>query len=144
MTARTGMDAAHFDLDNSGGKKKRAAAPQSESAGSLWEHVAPTPATDLVSQLVAIANDLEVEHCVTRGPLYGVTIGEVVFEAEARGIKVGGAPMDDKVKEQRQTSWLPRVMKQADLVVTASYRPSPVKRHHGTPHKVWIRREVKP
>lgn len=144
MTARTGMDAAHFDLAR-GGRRKGNAPPPSDSLGTLWEHVAPAPATDLVGQLVAIAKELEQLHTREHGPLYGVTIGEVVFEAEEnRGIKVGGAPMDDKVKEQRQTSWLPRVMKQAGFVTTASYRASPVKRHHSTPHKVWIRREVTP
>jgi hypothetical protein len=110
---------------------------------TLWEFVPRLPATDLVVQLVAVARELEQLHTAKHGPLYGVTIGEVVYRAETRGIKVGGLPMADKVKEQRQTSWLPRVMKQAGFLTTAAYRPSPVRRHHGTPHKVWVRREVK-
>lgn len=111
---------------------------------TLWEFVPRLPATDLIVQLVAVARELEKIHTLEHGPLYGVTVGEVVYRAEIRGIKVGGVPMANKIMEQRQTSWLSRVMKEAGFVTTASYRTSPVRRHHGTPHKVWVRREVKP
>lgn len=120
---------------------KRSAEP--ETSGNLWDHVPKAPDTAEFKQLVAIAVEVEQEHTRRHGPLYGVIIGEVVFEAEQnRGLKVGGVPMENKTLEQRQTSWLPRVMKAAGFVRTASYRPSPVKRHHGSPHRVYVRRQV--
>ena len=111
---------------------------------TLWEFVPRLPATDLIVQLVQVARELEKIHTLEHGPLYGVTIGEVVYRAETRDIKVGGVPMANKIMEQRQTSWLARVMRVAGFVPTGSYRASPVKRHHGNPHRVYVRREVKP
>src|SRR4051812_39464668 len=80
-----------------------------------WGFVPIAPADATFHQLVAIAVELEKRHTEKFGPLYGV-----------------------------QTSWLPRVMEAAGLVVTASYRKSPVKRQHSSPHRVWVRREVNP
>lgn len=115
------------------------------TAPNLWDFVPTAPADATFQQLVAIAVELEKRHTQKFGPLYGVIIGEVVFEAEQnRGMRIGGKEMENKILEQRQTSWLPRVMKAAGLVTTGSYRSSPVRRHHSSPHKVWVRREVKP
>jgi hypothetical protein len=115
------------------------------TAPNLFDFVPRAPADATFQQLVAIAVELEQRHTKKFGPLYGVIIGEVVFEAEQnRGLKIGGVAMENKILEQRQTSWLPRVMKAAGLVTTRSYRPSPVRRQHGSPHRVWVRREVKP
>jgi hypothetical protein len=101
---------------------------------TLWDFIPPEPGGEIFDSLVAIAKEL----AHARGS-HGVTVGEVVFEAEEkRGIKVGGAPMEDKVKEQRQTSWLPRIMKAAGLAPLDVTRRSPVKRHHKHRHTVWI------
>lgn len=101
---------------------------------TLWDFIPPEPGSDLFEQLVAIAKAL-----ADKNGSHGVTVGEVVFEAEEhRGLKVGGAPMEDKVKEQRQTSWLPRVMKAAGLAPLDQTRRSPVKRHHKHRHTVWV------
>lgn len=101
---------------------------------TLWDFVPQEPGTELFEQLVAIAKEM----ARARGA-HGVTVGEVVFEAEEkRGLKVGGAPMEDKAKEQRQTSWLPRVMKAAGLAPLDVTRRSPVKRHHKHRHTVWV------
>jgi hypothetical protein len=115
------------------------------TAPNLWDFVPAAPADATFNQLVAIAVELERLHTKKFGPLYGIILGEVVFEAEQnRGLRVGGVQMENKILEQRQTSWLPRVMKAAGLVTTKSYRSSPVKRHHGSPHRVWVRRHVTP
>lgn len=115
------------------------------TAPNLFDFVPSAPADATFQQLVAIAVELEQRHTKKFGPLYGVIIGEVVFEAEQnRGLKIGGVVMDNKILEQRQTSWLPRVMKSAGLVTTGSYRSSPVRRHHSSPHRVWVRRETNP
>lgn len=112
---------------------------------SAWDFVPRAPDDANFYQLVAIARELEQLHTKKFGPHYGVIVGEVVFEAEQnRGLRVGGEKMKDHDKEQRQTSWLPRIMKAAGLVSTASYRTSPVRRHHNSPHKIWVRREVNP
>lgn len=112
---------------------------------NLWDFVPKAPGDAKFHQLVAIAVELEQLHTKKFGPLYGIIIGEVVFEAEHnRGLRIGGEKMENKVLEQRQTSWLPRVMKSAGFVRTASYRSSPVKRQHGSPHRVYVRREVRP
>lgn len=107
------------------------------SAPTLWDFIGPAPDTDLPAQLEAIMLELATE----RGR-HGVTVGEMVHLAEQRGIAVGGAPMDDKVKEQRQTSWLPHVpralVKAGKLVTTDRVRPSPVKRHHKHRHTVYV------
>jgi hypothetical protein len=109
------------------------------TAPTLWDFIPPAPKGELFEQLVAIADELLRTH-----GLYGATPGEVVYTAEKRGIKVGGVPMADKNKEQRQTSWLPRVMRVAGGMATERRRPSPVRRHHRHPHRVYIRREVNP
>jgi hypothetical protein len=112
---------------------------------NLFDFVPRAPNDATFHQLVAIAVELEKLHTKKFGPLYGIIIGEVVFEAEQnRGLRIGGVPMENKILEQRQTSWLPRVMKSAGFVRTAEYRPSPVKRHHSSPHRVYVRRQVKP
>lgn len=112
---------------------------------NLFEFVPSAPNDATFRQLVSIAIELEKIHTKKFGPLYGLIIGEVVFEAEQnRGLKVGGEEMKNKTLEQRQTSWLPRVMKSAGFVRTGLYRSSPVTRHHGNPHRVWVRKQVKP
>lgn len=111
---------------------------------NLFEFVPSAPNDATFRQLVSIAIELEKIHTKKFGPLYGLIIGEVVFEAEQnRGLRVGGEKMDNKNLEQRQTSWLPRVMPAAGFVRTGLYRPSPVARHHGSPHRVWVRRDAK-
>lgn len=115
------------------------------TAPNLWDYVPAAPADATFQQLVAIAIELEKRHTEKFGPLYGVIIGEVVFEAEQnRGLRVGGKAMENKILEQRQTSWLPRIMRAANLVTTQRVRRSPVGRHHGNRHTVWVRREVSP
>lgn len=115
------------------------------TAPNLFDFVPRAPADATFQQLVAIAVELEQRHTKKFGRLYGVIVGEVIFEAEQnRGLRVGGETMKDKGREQRQTSWIPRVMKAAGLVSTASYRKSPVTRQHSSPHKIWVRRDVNP
>jgi hypothetical protein len=139
------MDAGHFDLAHRGGSRKRAAPAQLEATGTLFDFVPRAAADPEFEQLVAIVDELEHLHTKKHGPEYGVTVGEVVFEAEQnRGIKVGGVPMEDPILQQRQTSWLPRIMPAAGLVATDRLRVSPLKRHHRKRQTVWIRREVKP
>jgi hypothetical protein len=112
---------------------------------TLWDVVPRRAAGAEFQQLVAIAVELEQLHTGRHGPEHGLTVGEVVFEAEQnRGLKVGGLPMEDLNYQQRQTSWLPRIMPAAGLVATDRLRVSPLKRHHRKRQTVWIRREVKP
>lgn len=103
------------------------------TAPTLWDFVPPAPAVSLVDQLTAIALEL-----ATMAGARGVTVGEIVYEAERRGIAVGGAVMSDKTKEQRQTSWLARVPRAAGLLATDRVRQSPVKRHHRHRHTVYL------
>lgn len=98
-----------------------------------WCHIADAPDDPVFRELVTIARGLAVQQAA-----YGVILGEAVLEYEKAGRRVGGVVMDDKVKEQRQTSWLPRVMKAAGLVATDKVRPSPVARHHKHRHTVWV------
>ena len=97
------------------------------------EFVAEAPEGEPFDALVKIAADL-----ATNGGYHGATVGEAVYEYERNGRRVGGVSMEDKAKEQRQTSWLPRVMKAAGLVATDRVRPSPVERHHKHRHSVWV------
>lgn len=117
--------------------------PSKEEAPSLFDFVPPAPAGDLFTELQRIAVQLAKERRHLEFSLRGVTVGEVVdYYEKTTGKRVGGEKMEDKAKEQRQTSWLPRVMKHPDLVRTGSYRASPVDRHHGNPHRVYQYREV--
>jgi hypothetical protein len=141
------MDATLYDQARArlaGGRTRRRKEP--EPVGNLFDHVPKvSPDNDLFKQLVAVANELEIEHTNSRGPLYGVTIGEVVFEAETRGVSVQPPEMKDKGKQQRALSGLlARVLPRAGFVRTAEYRSSPVKRQHGSPHRVYVRRDVNP
>lgn len=112
---------------------------------TLWDVVPRVAADPHFHELVAIAVELEQLHTRKHGSEYGITVGEIVFEAEQnRGLKVGGVPMEDLNLQQRQTSWLPRIMPAAGLVATDRLRVSPLKRHHRKRQTVWIRREVKP
>lgn len=143
----TGMDATLYDQARARLRTSTRKRKEPEPVGNLFDHVPRvSPDNDLFKQLVAIANDVEHQHTRNRGPLYGVTIGEVVFEAEQnRGVVVQAPEMEDKGKQQRATSGLlSRVLPRAGFVRTASYRSSPVKRHHGTPHRVYVRRDVNP
>jgi hypothetical protein len=140
------MDPLHFAQARStlGRSKKRV---EPEPVGNLFDHVPKvSPDNDLLKQLVAIANELEQLHTRRHGPLYGVTIGEVVFEAEQnRGLRVESPAIEDKQKQQRALSGLlARVLPRAGLVRTGEHRPSPVKRQHGNLHRVYVRRETKP
>lgn len=140
----TGMDPNHYDQTHPRRRARKFAEPA--PAENLFDHVPKvSDSSALLQKLVAIANELLIAHTGSHGRLYGITIGEVVLEAEARGIVVQAPEMEDKGKQQRATSGLlPRVLPRCGLVRTADYRPSPVKRHHGTPHRVYVRREVKP
>jgi hypothetical protein len=113
------------------------------TSASLWDFVPSAPQDATFNQLVAIAIELEQRHTKKFGPLYGVIIGEVVFEAEQnRGLRVGGEKMENVIREQRQTSWLPRIMRAAGFVTTERVRRSPVARHHKHRHTVWVRKQV--
>jgi hypothetical protein len=106
---------------------------------TLFDYMAPADLTETYEQLARIAWELS-----GRPDVIGVSVGEVVLEAETnRGIKVGGVPMENKTREQRQTSNLPRIMKMAGLVATLMVRPSPVPRHHKHRHTVWVRPEIR-
>jgi hypothetical protein len=101
---------------------------------SVFDFVAPAPTDDVKHDLVELAKQM-----ARRRDLFGVTIGEVVFEYErTTGRQVGGQKMEDKVKEQRQSSWLARVPVMAGLKRTAERRPSPVARHHKHEHRVYV------
>lgn len=75
-----------------------------------------------------------------RKGLYGVTVGEVIYDLEQhQGIRFGGKKMEDKQKEQRQTSWTPTAMKHdAGLAPTDRTRPSPVRRQHKHRQTVYV------
>lgn len=104
------------------------------------EYVPPAPGDETFDQLVRIAWELS-----GRGYIVGVTVGECVAEFERRTKRqVGGVPMSDPKKEQRQTSWLPRIMKAAGLSAIDATRRSPVPRHHRHRHSIWVRPEVGP
>lgn len=106
----------------------------------MWDYVPPVGDTDLCTELANLMRSM-----ARRRGLYGVTIGETVWEWEKiTGRQVGGVPMEDKVREQRQTSWLARVPRVAGLQRTESQRPSPLKRHHQKPQRVYQWREVNP
>lgn len=106
---------------------------------SLWEqYVAPVGDSELHAKLVQIAREM------LRTTPHGVIVGEVILEAERRGISCVAPPMEDKQKAQRKTSWFARVMRDAGGVATADVRRSPVPRHHGNRHSVYRRREVNP
>lgn len=103
---------------------------------SLWEYVAPAPGDDVCADLVNLMREM----AKMRGK-HGVIIGEVVYEYEMKtGRRVGGKKMEDKVKEQRQTSWLARVPKIAGLLRTGDKRESPLKRHHRKEQRVYVAR----
>lgn len=102
---------------------------------TLWDNIALGRDAELEANLAAIAMDLAGE----TPRHFGVTVGEVVKLAEERGLKVGGAVLTDKQLEERQTSWLPKVMRRAGLEATDRMRPSPVPRHKGRRQVVWIR-----
>lgn len=103
----------------------------------LDEYVPPAPGDEVFDHLVRIARELS-----RRTDIVGCTVGECVFAYESRtGRMVGGMPMSDPKKEQRQTSWLPRIMKAAGLVAIDATRRSPVPRHHKHRHSVWVRPE---
>lgn len=140
----TGMDAGLHELARRQfATKKKAATDPAAEALSLFDHVPEAPRGELFEELQRIAIKLAKERRHLEFSLRGVTIGEVVHYYETTtGKRVGGEKMEDKMKEQRQTSWLPRVMKHPDLVRTGSYRPSPVDRHHGNPHRVYQYREA--
>lgn len=113
------------------------AAPQ---LSLLDEFVPPGPGDAMFDKLVRIAWELS-----GRTHIIGVTVGETVFEYELTTKKrVGGMPMTDPKREQRQTSWLPRVMKAAGLNAIDATRRSPVVRHHKHRHSIWVRPEVHP
>ena len=104
---------------------------------TLFDFVPPAPETPLPDVL----GKMMVELAERKGE-YGVTIGEVVYKYEHENNRlIGGVPMEDKVKEQRQTSWLPHVPRKAGLVATERTRPSPLKRHHGKPQRVYVLRK---
>lgn len=104
----------------------------------LDEYVPPAPGDETFDALVSIAREFSRRHDIT-----GCTVGECVFEFEKRFRRqVGGVPMSDPKKEQRQTSWLPRIMKAAGLTAIDATRRSPVPRHHKHRHTVWIRPEA--
>lgn len=106
----------------------------------LDEFVPPGPGDEMFDELVRIAWELS-----GRREIVGVTVGESVAEYERRNRRqVGGIPMTDPKKEQRQTSWLPRIMKAAGLSAIDATRRSPVRRHHKHRHSVWVRPEVNP
>jgi len=112
---------------------------EDESQLNVWQFIGPTPSDDIEADLIALIQDK-----ARRADLFGVTIGETVFDYERdTGRRVGGQPRATKAEEQRQTSWLARVPRKAGLVRTAEYRPSPVKRHHGTPHRVYQWPEIR-
>lgn len=104
---------------------------------TLFDYVPPAPTTELPDTLARMMLELAEK----KGD-YGITIGEVVYKYEHEtGRLVGGKPMEDKVREQRQSSWLPHVPRKAGLVATDRVRPSPLKRHHGKPQRVYVLRK---
>lgn len=141
----SGMDATLYEhvRKRFHSARKRAAAVDEQNA---FDFVPPAPqTTELFDELQRVAVMIARTRQLEGDGLRGVTIGEVILEYETRtGNRVGGEKMDNKVKEQRQTSWLPRVMKHPSLQRTAEYRRSPVERHHGNPHRVYQHREVNP
>jgi hypothetical protein len=145
--AGNGMDPDIYDRARArlvGANRKKPKEP--EPTGNLFDHVSQvSPHNDLLKQLVTVAIELEAEYRRKHGPLYGLTIGEVEFEAEEnRGICIAAPELQDKGKQQRALSGLlARVLPHAGFVRTASYRSSPVKRQHGSPHRVYVRREAK-
>lgn len=104
----------------------------------LDQFVPPAPGNEMFDDLVRIAWEFS-----GRPEIAGVTVGEAVFEYERKWKRqVGGIPMSDPKKEQRQTSWLPRIMKAAGLSAIDATRRSPVPRHHKHRHSIWVRPEA--
>jgi hypothetical protein len=109
------------------------------SQRSIWDFVPPIPTGDLRRDLIALALQMAQQR-----DLYGLTIGEVVKAWEDdHEAQVGGVEMEDKNKEQRQTSWLARVLPEAGLIPTDDKRPSPLKRHHRKEQRVYVHPDVK-
>lgn len=119
------------------GRRQIEPAPQ---MSLMDEFVPPAPGDSQFDELVRIALEL-VDDDSRWGP--GVIVGEAVFVYEHRfGRQVGGLPMSDPIKAQRQTSWLPRVMRAAGLKALDATRRSPVARHHKHRHTIWVRPEI--
>lgn len=117
-------------MSSSAARKPR----EDEAQLNVWQFIAPAPTSDVCHDLVELMKVLARQRVS-----FGVTIGETVKKYEDdTGRRVGGEPRATKAEEQRQTSWLARVPKLAGLERTGDYRPSPVKRHHGTPHRVYV------
>ena len=107
---------------------------EDDSQLNVWQFVAPAPTGDLRKDLIALIQDM-----ARQKDTFGVTIGECVFRyEETTGKRVGGEPRATKQEEQRQTSWLARVPKEAGLKPIDQFRRSPVSRHHGSLHRVYV------
>jgi hypothetical protein len=106
---------------------------------NVWSYIPPAPTGDLKRDLIAVMQDMAREK-----DAWGVTPGEAIERYErATGKRVGGEPRETKDKEQRQTAWLGRLGKLAGLVATKEVRPSPVKRHHGHRHTVYVHPSIR-
>lgn len=127
------MDSIYFPPQ----KAKRIQPAEASPAPTFWDVVAPAPTeSELYQQLVPIAREM------LRTSTGGVILGDVILEAEARGISCTPPPMADKQKEQRKNSWFARIMSEAGGVATAEKKRSPVARSHGNLQTVWRRREI--
>lgn len=118
-------------MRSSAARKQR---QEDDSQLNVWSFIAPTPTGDLLNDLVELMKVRAKKY-----DRFGTTIGETIYEyEETTGLRVGGEPRATKQEEQRQTSWLARVPKLAGLVKTGDHRRSPVARHHGNLHRVYV------
>lgn len=107
---------------------------EDEQQLNVWQWVPPAPTGDLKKDLIAIMQDMARQR-----DAFGVTPGEAIWKyEETTGKRVGGEPRATKQDEQRQTAWLGRLGIMAGLKSTRDTRPSPVKRHHGHRHTVYV------
>ena len=101
---------------------------------SVWDFIPPAPTDDVRHDLVELMKVMARQR-----DAFGVTPGEVVARyEETTGRVVGGEHRPTKEEEQRQTSWLGSLGRLAGLKATKDVRPSPVKRHHGHRHTVYV------
>lgn len=84
-----------------------------------------------VERLSTLAGELAM-----RNGNFGVTVGDLRLAAETRGWLTG----EESEARMKQLS-LNRIMRRAGLYRTNDYRPSPIKRAHANPNRVWVARE---
>lgn len=101
---------------------------------NVWQFIAPASTGDDWEDLVQLMADMGRQR-----DAFGVTPGEAVYRWEQINKReFGDDPATPIKRDQRATSNLGRLGKAAGLRATREVRPSPVKRHHGHRHTVYV------